>query len=77
MFQFPTKQFINKYTKGKTVFKNKIFFGGGEPKLFLIPRFSFWGPYLSIWWLGTELVVRVKSDDTYRRNNKRNRNRSK
>lgn len=50
---------INQHTRGRTLVKDKVFFAGGEPRFFLRPRFLRWGPNLSIWWLGTELVVRI------------------
>ena len=48
-------QMINKYVRGKRLC-SFICFGGGAPKFRLIPRWARWGPYLSMFWLGTEIV---------------------
>lgn len=53
---------INKYTQGKVIIKDKVFFAGGCPKFKLIPHFVKWGNILSIFWLGTELCIKNKKD---------------
>ena len=51
---------LNKYTRGKTLIKGRLFFGGGSPRDdFKLPYIFRWGPNLSIVWLGTELVIRL------------------
>ena len=51
---------INKWTRKRWIVKDRIFFAGGYPKFYIIPKFVKWYPYLSIFWLGTELVIRFK-----------------
>ena len=48
---------LNNYFRGKTVIKNKIFFGGGYPKYYLFPRIIKAGGWYLIYWLGTELII--------------------
>jgi hypothetical protein len=47
---------INEWTRGKTLVKNRLVFAGGHPLFQWFPKFAKWGPNLSIYWLGTELV---------------------
>lgn len=49
---------LNQYTRGKTI-TSWLFFAGGFPKFKLIPNLVRWGRYLSIFWLGTELVIKL------------------
>jgi hypothetical protein len=51
---------INKYTCGKIIIPGRVFFGGGVPKFRKVPHFVRWGNYLSIFWLGTELVIKIR-----------------
>ncbi len=51
---------INRYTRGVTLIPCWLFFAGGFPRFRWAPRFVTWGPHLSVFWLGTELVVRFK-----------------
>lgn len=47
---------INEWTRGKTLIPNKLVFAGGHPLFRLLPKIVTWGPNVSIYWLGTELV---------------------
>lgn len=50
---------LNYYLRNKIIIKNKIFFAGGYPKFRWIPKFIKWGDILSIYWLGTELCIKL------------------
>jgi hypothetical protein len=47
---------INHYTRNKTLIAGRLVFAGGYPLFRWLPRFLRWGPNISIFWLGTELV---------------------
>ena len=47
---------VNRWTRGKTVIKGKLVFGGGHPIFRIIPRLYKWGQNISVYWLDTELV---------------------
>lgn len=51
---------LNHLTKNRVIIPRVLFFAGGNPKVHRIPRFSFWGPYVSIYWFDTELVVKIR-----------------
>lgn len=52
---------INRWTRGRHVWPGRVFFAGGYPLVRYRPRVVVWGPYVSIFWLGTELVIRFRS----------------
>lgn len=47
---------VNHFVRGKTVIKGRLVFGGGHPKFRWMPRFRRWGPNVSCFWFGAELV---------------------
>jgi hypothetical protein len=51
---------INNYCRSKTIIPNHIFFAGGYPIFKIIPKLVTWGNILSIFWLGTELCIKIK-----------------
>lgn len=49
--------------RGKVLWgPNRLLFGGGYPIYRRLPHPVRWGPYLSIFWLGCEMVIKVKHD---------------
>lgn len=48
---------VNKWTRGKTLIQSRLVFAGGHPLFRWIPKMVKWGPNLSLYWLGTELVL--------------------
>ena len=56
---------VNNFTRNKVLIKNTLFFAGGHPKFHILPGFVRWGKWLSIYWLDTELVVKVRKDKNY------------
>ena len=48
---------VNKWTRGKTLITNRLVFAGGYPLFRLLPVVIKWGPNVSLFWLGTELVL--------------------
>ena len=46
---------LNKWAKGKQL-TNRLVFAGGDPLFRWLPKIVKWGPNISLYWLGTELV---------------------
>ena len=46
---------LNKWAKGKQL-TNRLVFAGGDPLFRGLPKIVKWGPNISLYWLGTELV---------------------
>ena len=52
---------LNKWTRGKSL-TNRLVFAGGHPLFRWLPKVVKWGPNISLYWLGTELVWLGKGD---------------